>query len=355
MDSSGIAILLLLLFGGMAGAVGGSDSDDEGETNDTDDTIYDDTNDPDNGLVEGTERDDLLIGSIEAGGPDGAENDMTFPNDTIRGFGGDDTLLGGNGADTLFGGADADTLFGGTDADILEGEDGDDTLDGGDGDDTLRGGAGLNTMTGGVGDDTFEVVLDDTPDVITDFSNEEGNRDFIDLTSHFANLEEARAAFDGTNLAIGDAEIVFSNNPDADVFTTETTGLDPNVAPEANDDTVDVLLGANSVGGVAMTLVSGTQVGAEADTDADGETANLQIASINGVDVAPSDTVSVMGAQSLFVQPNGQTVVVNVDTAADFMNEGGSVSFTYTVVDAFGAESDPATARLNVTVVGEPV
>ncbi|MEL6609870.1 MAG: hypothetical protein AAFO93_13245 [Pseudomonadota bacterium] len=332
-DPAVIALLFMLLIGGAAGFMGGGD-DDEGD----DGIIYDDTDDPDNGSVTGTAEDDTLVGSLTAGGIAGAEGDTTFPNDTLMGLDGDDRLIGGNGDDDLFGGA------------------GDDTLEGGTGADTLNGGTGANVMTGGDGDDTFVVTfeegMDEEADEITDFSNVDGNRDFIDLTPHFANLEEARAAFDGTNLATPEGDIVFSNSFNPADFTKQTTGLDPNAAPVATDDEFETLIARDAVGALAIGVVTGTQVGVNADTDADGDASDLTITQIDGMAVMPGETVTGTSGYELTLQNNGQTVNVAIDAAEDLGNEGDEFSFTYAVEDAFGATSNTATVSVVVTVLG---
>lgn len=66
-------------------------------------------------------------------------------------------------------------------------------IHGTDGDDVIQGGAGDNVLTGGLGDDTFkwsESDLDGSYDVITDFSQVDGNRDVLDFSDLFGGTDE---------------------------------------------------------------------------------------------------------------------------------------------------------------------
>ena len=132
---------------------------------------------PTDGIVEGTDGDDLIdidyegdpegdridAGDNLAGTDDdsveaGAGNDTVFSgagNDTVLGQGGDDLIFGGPGDDDLRGQGGNDTIFGEAGSDTLSGGGGADALDGGAGNDDLRGGAGADTLTGGAGNDTL--------------------------------------------------------------------------------------------------------------------------------------------------------------------------------------------------------
>ncbi len=102
-------------------------------------------------------------------------------NDTLDGSAADGPLVGR-------GGAGDDSLVGGSGDDALSGGAGADSLDGGEGDDTLVGGDGSDVLTGGAGADVFRYLsvpeppppnVRLRPEVITDFSQAEG--DLIDL------------------------------------------------------------------------------------------------------------------------------------------------------------------------------
>lgn len=101
----------------------------------------------------------------------------------------------------IYGGVNADTLLGAGGDDRLFGRDGNDSLDGGTGADTLDGGSGNDVLTGGEGADWFAGtgLGDGASDVVTDFEATGG--DVIDLSSHFATLDDVVAAT--TELADG--------------------------------------------------------------------------------------------------------------------------------------------------------
>ncbi len=105
----------------------------------------------DDNEINGTRRDDVLIGTEEDDEISGGRGD-----DTLKGLGGDDELDGGRGDDTLYGGAGEDELHGGRGDDLLDGGADDDELNGGRGDDTLLGGAGEDDLKGGRGDDQLD-------------------------------------------------------------------------------------------------------------------------------------------------------------------------------------------------------
>ena len=119
------------------------------------------------GFIDGTDGDDVLLGSAEddliigLGGDDqliGGDGDDILlgdeGDDDLDGGDGEDTLLGDLGDDDLDGGAGDDELIGEEGNDRLAGGDGDDLLSGGEGDDILIGGAGSDTLLGGEGSDT---------------------------------------------------------------------------------------------------------------------------------------------------------------------------------------------------------
>jgi Ca2+-binding RTX toxin-like protein len=111
---------------------------------------------PPDGLVEGTEGDDL-IDSAYTGDPEGDRIDnsdgflpgMLPEDDWVFAGGGNDTVHAGTGRDKVYGGEGKDQLFGGSEGDTLYGEAGDDTLSGDWGDDTLYGGDGNDSLIGG--------------------------------------------------------------------------------------------------------------------------------------------------------------------------------------------------------------
>ena len=129
----------------------------------------DTTPEPD-GIVDGTDRDDLIeVGYTDRDGDRIDGNDAFLPgergdDDIVRAGAGDDTIRGFAGDDEIAAGAGKDVVEGGVGNDVIDGEAGADRIDGGFGDDFLLGGTGNDTITGGVGFDTVEG--DDGNDVI---------------------------------------------------------------------------------------------------------------------------------------------------------------------------------------------
>jgi Ca2+-binding RTX toxin-like protein len=154
----------------------------------------------------GNELDNLLVGS---GGADTL--DGSIGNDTINGNGGGDNIIGGEGDDLLRGNDGFDQLFGGIGNDRLEGGADIDILDGGAGVDTLIGGAGRDTMTGGAGADRFVFGDGDSSDVlgnadmITDFSQSDGDRIDLRTMDAIAGGEDDAFTFVGTDAFTGTA------------------------------------------------------------------------------------------------------------------------------------------------------
>ncbi|PCH73159.1 MAG: type I secretion protein [Rhodobacteraceae bacterium] len=116
--------------------------------------LIDDPSDEPNGIVDGTDGDDL-IDLAYTGDPEG---DMIDNGDAILpGQGPDDDIVeAGAGDDVVMAGDGDDTVHGGTGDDTLYGEDGDDILHGGDGNDIIIGGDGSDTVEGGDGDDVID-------------------------------------------------------------------------------------------------------------------------------------------------------------------------------------------------------
>ena len=123
----------------------------------------------------------------------------------LEGRGGEDYLYGKGGNDVLDGGAGDDTLEGDAGEDTLVGSFGSDLLKGGSEDDVLEGGADIDFLIGGAGADTFvfkqesvadsdsPAALDAETDVVTDFTQSEGDKlDFRGLKAH--------GSFTGTKL-----------------------------------------------------------------------------------------------------------------------------------------------------------
>jgi Ca2+-binding RTX toxin-like protein len=150
------------------------------------------------GALVGGDGNDTLFSQVGGGRLQGGNGDDTLHSldgsDRLDGDAGNDTLIGENGVDALYGGDGNDTLAGDFTYNVSDGPQvylsfiGNDVLQGGAGDDVLIGGRGKDTLTGGAGADRFTYYVQDslpgagTRDVITDFSQAEGDR--IDL-SHY--------------------------------------------------------------------------------------------------------------------------------------------------------------------------
>ncbi|MGR5440868.1 VCBS domain-containing protein, partial [Vibrio mediterranei] len=107
-------------------------------------------------------------------------------------------------------------------------------IHGSDGDDVLSGGLGNDVLTGGLGDDTFkwsEGDLDGSHDVITDFSQMEGNRDVIDLSEVF---EDSNTSLEALldNVAVGGDKITLTENGDNTSTLVNVTKGDKSVTIE---------------------------------------------------------------------------------------------------------------------------
>lgn len=120
--------------------------------------------DPDVTLLEGSDRADVLVGTLEP--------------DSLLGRDGNDLLSGRLGDDTLFGEAGNDLAIAGTGDDLVLGNAGNDFLQGLAGDDTIAGGTGFDVAHGGAGRDVFVLAPGKGTDTILDF---EMGRDAIAL------------------------------------------------------------------------------------------------------------------------------------------------------------------------------
>ncbi len=132
------------------------------------DTLYGGRDDD---ALSGDAGDDVLYGDLGNDTLTGGDD-----RDTVQGMDGGDRLFGNRGQDLLFGNAGADTLHGGADGDTLYGGRDDDALFGDAGDDVLYGDLGNDTLTGDAGADLFVLTGGAGHDVITDFSDAEGDR-----------------------------------------------------------------------------------------------------------------------------------------------------------------------------------
>jgi Ca2+-binding RTX toxin-like protein len=113
------------------------------------------------GMIEGTNRDDFILGSIQPDtviAKDGDDEIQTFLDiDQVYAGDGDDTIQGGTEGDQLFGQNGEDNIIGGVDDDLVVGGPGDDHLFGGPGDDQLKGNSGADYFNCGNELDVDEV------------------------------------------------------------------------------------------------------------------------------------------------------------------------------------------------------
>lgn len=111
-------------------------------------------------VIDGTNGDDVLIGTPEADTINALAGDDTIvgreDDDVIFGGDGNDRILAGDGNDVVYGGAGDDFILAGSGDDTVYGEDGDDTIYGEEGRDVLSGGDGNDFIDGGEGDDIID-------------------------------------------------------------------------------------------------------------------------------------------------------------------------------------------------------
>jgi hypothetical protein len=103
-------------------------------------------------------------------------------------------------------------------------------IHGTDGDDVLEGGLGNDVLTGGLGNDTFKWGADDLDgsyDVVTDFSQVDGNRDILDLTD----------VFEGSGETLDD---LLDNNNITVTNTADETGTLVNINKDGKSVTIEL-------------------------------------------------------------------------------------------------------------------
>lgn len=206
---------------------------DMSDDTDTDGQDAPDTEQPEEGDVNGTGTGDEFTG----------EDGLILFGQTAA-----DALAGGDGDDALFGEDGDDSLDGGAGDDTLDGGEGADTLDGGDDDDTLILGEG-DEATGGDGEDTFS-LLDELPEnvpVLTDFMSGvdtilvryDGETppeitfeadEVSGSTSVFSDGEQILHLFGTTDLSMDD--VVLEQEP------SDPTGGDDSLSGSDDDDTI---------------------------------------------------------------------------------------------------------------------
>ncbi len=109
------------------------------------------TTNPNNPTITGTDGDDTIYGTTDAGYDPSVNYRFRPGDDPIKGLAGNDVIHGLSGAD------------------YLEGGDGRDTILGAPGDDHVIGGGGFDRLEGGDGNDVFAFAAGDGLDTISDF------------------------------------------------------------------------------------------------------------------------------------------------------------------------------------------
>ncbi len=279
-----------------------------------------------NDILNGDDGDDAILGQEG--------------NDTLNGGNGNDNLYGGNGNDTLDGGADNDMLDGGTGDDNLTGGTGNDILKGAIGNDTLSGGAGNDALTGGVGndnlqggtnDDTYNFILGDGTDTITDTS---GN-DRIVINGGVSGVNTFEASRSGNDLVLQ-----YGNSSLTDQITVvgHFTGT-------GNVETLEIIGG--SFAGIYGISTDGS-------SPLDGTAGNDLI-----VGTAAAETLNGGGNTDLLFGGGGNDIL-DGGTGADYMS-GGDGNDTYTVDNAgdrvfdSAGTNDLVNSSVTFTLVGTGV
>ena len=271
------------------------------------------------GLVDGGEGDDELIGGAAGDTLQGAADD-----DVLSGNGGNDRLIGGDGNDVLSGGAGDDVLIGGTGLDVLDGGDGIDTvtfasatagvvvdlttsllidgepsedvyrsievvtgsafddtltaaasgstLNGGAGNDTFVGGAGYDVIRGGLGDDTIYASIGSDlyfggagTDRLIMFTSTTGTAGVqLDLRRGFADVDGVRYELRDIENVLGTARTdLITGNDAANVLdglagndTLEGGGGDDVLVSRAGNNVIDGGDGIDTVVFVAFEAVT---------------------------------------------------------------------------------------------------
>lgn len=210
-------------------------------------------------FIEGTDNDDLLVGTMCADDIAGGEGDDNIDgragHDTVFGGdgadhivagAGDDTVFGGNGHDIIFGGAGNDHISGGAGNDRLHGDEGDDIVFGDGGSDILSGGNGDDLLSGGDGND--EIRGDEGDDLVDGGAGDD-------------------------RIAGGTGDDVLMDGEGEDVVLGETGSDHVIAALDAADDFYDGGAGCDTLDysattqGVTVDLACGTASGVEIGAD----------------------------------------------------------------------------------------
>ena len=243
---------------------------------------------------------------------------------TVNGGDGDDILdaTAGGGGNTLNGDAGNDDLFGGNVTDNP------DTLNGGEGSDRLFAGLGGNSLTGGAGNDQFWIAQEDFPLAPSEISDFTQGEDVIGIS-----LTSAVDVFEDLSLVRinNDADLVIQTSDQTrlailtnfaeQLVASDFANLEPDAEPPTtNDDEATTAFNQ----GIAIDVLNN-------DTD-DGQ---LNPATVT-VTTDPSNgtfTIDTNTGEISYTPDDGFT---------------GEDTFAYTVEDAAGNVSQPATVTVTV-------
>ncbi len=178
-------------------------------------------------------------------------SDTVFSGEAVDGTDGDDVLVGSAVADTLSGGDGDDEIFGLAGDDVLNGDDGDDTLHGGDGNDVIAGGAGDDSLSGEAGDDVFVAGEgDDEIDGGADIDTVDYSADASGVTADLA-LGEAFGDDIGSDTLV-DIENLTGGAGDDTLIGDDAANV---LAGGAGDDTLVAGAGDDVEGGAGDDLI----------------------------------------------------------------------------------------------------
>ena len=196
--------------------------------------------------VTGSSRSEWLFGNWRDNTIDGAGgNDVIFSrwgNDVVSGGDGNDWIWSGHGNDTVNGDAGRDFVFGGSGRDVVD------------------GGAGSDKVYGGRGDDEAIYTVSENQGA-KDYYNGGSGNDLLVLRMTHAEYEAAKSELDAFDQYLSERacgwkykafhfqsfDLTVRDFERFEVELTDEPPADPNVAPEANADSV-----ASTVDGLAI-------------------------------------------------------------------------------------------------------
>jgi VCBS repeat-containing protein len=299
-------------------------------------------------------------------------------NDTITGSAGNDTIIGGTGSDLLAGGTGDDTfLIDGTDSgyDRFQGDAGYDIIQGGAGDDTIRvnnfsgiysvekidGGAGNNILAGTAYNDTIDLSATELVNIAAidggagnDTITGSASNDTADYMSAWANYSVIGNASNATVTAPEGTDTLIN------IENLRFNGVVVSIVDAVNDAPV----GVNDTNANDAVIEAGIGVVGDAtaignvlnnDTDADSSLGLGETQTVNTINGQQANVgIAVLGTYgylTLSADGNYSYSLDNAKAATNALSSGQVVSdnFTYTLVDAHGANSGTTTLAISIT------